>query len=430
MFQVHWTDTTGKKHRARTLQIESTDDHSGQEPSVLDRRLDRREVGMKFGAETPTEELLARVLEEASTSDLLLGESPETSSPLGRLRRESIAEWKRKVEDVQGSYWWDIDPNQDALLETGEPLANHLSVIRMRIGSRVMGAMVFATSAFMAPIDVINEEATSVEVIYRPYTVTQIAEFDDYHQALRREISHHRVRRTLVWRLYIGSNTDCIDGTTPEENDGRYVIELGRTERAGFLVGRIAFSVNRVFGRDAKDPTAKLRRRLHENELRQGTANPFCCEDIADVANHATAAAVIAVHGHNGLRGWIGGDPQPIGRPFLNRTPLRTRHMVNDRYKFRSVGRPFESPRRNPRVICRPLPRWPRSSSGSKETGSRHLRGGRNPWNALQGYTFGQRSTRCPARRFGTSRHPPSSRWARCRCSDTNIGLPHPGKVT
>jgi pimeloyl-ACP methyl ester carboxylesterase len=297
MFQVHWTDTTGKKHRARTLQIESTDDHSGQEPSVLDRRLDRREVGMKFGAETPTEELLARVLEEASTSDLLLGESPETSSPLGRLRRESIAEWKRKVEDVQGSYWWDIDPNQDALLETGEPLANHLSVIRMRIGSRVMGAMVFATSAFMAPIDVINEEATSVEVIYRPYTVTQIAEFDDYHQALRREISHHRVRRTLVWRLYIGSNTDCIDGTTPEENDGRYVIELGRTERAGFLVGRIAFSVNRVFGRDAKDPTAKLRRRLHENELRQGTANPFCCEDIADVANHATAAAVIAVHG-------------------------------------------------------------------------------------------------------------------------------------
>lgn len=297
MFQVHWTDTTRKKHRARTMQIESTDDHVGQEPSVLDRRLDRREVGMKFGAETPTEELLARVLDEANTSDLLLGESPETSSPAGWLRSESIAEWKRRVDDVQGSYWWDMDTNQDAMLETGGSLANHLSVIRMRVGSKVMGAMVFGTSAFMAPIDPINEEVTSVEVIYRPYTVTQIAEFDDYYQALRREIPHHPVSRTLVWRLYIGPNTDCIDGTTPEENDGRYVIKLGRSHQAGFLVGRIVFSVNRRFGRDAKDPTAKLRRRLHENQLRQGPASPFYCEDIADVANHATAAAVVAVHG-------------------------------------------------------------------------------------------------------------------------------------
>lgn len=287
---------SGEKIRARTLQIRSTDDPDDVRPSIhgleLESLYDPSVAESVWGTQVPTQELLAHVLEEANNSDLMGGDSPETASPVGRLGPESIDDLKHRVDDAQRSYWWEIDTSQEAMLETGASLANGLSVIRMRIGGDVMGAMVFGTSSFMAPIPA---GAQSVEVFHQPSTLTQAAELDDYRQALDREIPNHPLTRTLSWRLYLGTNTDGIDGTT-EEHGGRYVIELGGVGQAGLLVGRVAFSVNRVFGRDAKDPTAKLRRRLHENQIRKGPDYLYYCKDISDVAD-GRASAIVAVHG-------------------------------------------------------------------------------------------------------------------------------------
>jgi pimeloyl-ACP methyl ester carboxylesterase len=264
-----------------------------------------------WGWHVPAPGLLAHVLEEARSSDLMTGDTPETTSPAGRIDTDAVQGLQGMLAEAQGSLWWEMDASHDAVLEVGRSSTNGPYILRMRTGIGVMGAMVFGTSSFIVPIPA---DAWSLEVFHQPSMIAEIAEVDKSLDALRREIPSEPVVRTLIWRLYLGTNTDVIDGTA-EEHDGRFPIKLGAANRAGLLVGRIVFSIHRAFGRDAKDPTAKLRRRICERDLQRSRLAPFRCPDISEI-DEGVESAVVAIHGTMassfGLAAWLKERAAPV----------------------------------------------------------------------------------------------------------------------
>jgi pimeloyl-ACP methyl ester carboxylesterase len=257
-----------------------------------------------WGWHVPAPDLFAHVLGDARSSDLITGNAPETTSPAGRIDSlESIRELQGMLADAQHSLWWKMDAAHDAVLQV-EPSSTGHPILRMRIGSEVMGAMIFGTSSFFTPIP---DDALSLEVFHQPSTMAEIAEVDRTLESLRSQIPSEPVVRVLSWRLYLGMNTDVIDGTT-EEHDGRFLIKLGAAGRAGLLVGRIAFCINRVLGKEAKDPTAKLRRRICERTLEDSPLAAYACPDISEVYG-GVEFALVAVHGTMassvGLAAWL-----------------------------------------------------------------------------------------------------------------------------
>ena len=337
MFQVEMIGSSGL-YNAPVLQVagvhskEIDRDNSIYHSALTDLPLRNGD----FWGETISRSLLERVVREAAGSDLFQGESPETYSPLGKIDLFSIGKWTSteslinvliKSPSQQG--YAPIPPTEQVEFNSRPINATGSAVLSARRGEEVIGAMVYGIDSFVVPVPV---GTSFIDVRYRPDGTSGANEQEEIRSRLAELIDDEPVQQLLLWRLYLGSNTISIDGATPAES-GRHSILARVTRQTGFLVGRIVYSVSRLVGRDANDPTAH-RRRMKLELNNQATAD--ACMDIRTVDDGAVTDAVIAIHGTMACAISLAAACRPEIRPdvpilrFEHDTWLPIHHNVNE----------------------------------------------------------------------------------------------------
>ncbi|MEU4449637.1 hypothetical protein AB0K14_37470 [Actinosynnema sp. NPDC050801] len=307
-------------------------------PHVLDNRLvDVLDVGHRlWGGSGLDRSLLERVVREGLDSDLVLGATPETTSPIGKVDRASFGRWSAD-QALWAALAGEVDSStrsaygNDAEFRVVDPgVSTASAIIVMRSGGEAIGAVAFGSDSFVV---VVPPGATSVEVTYSVELASQRVEVDGISAALRREVKGEPVEQSLLWRLYAGYNTAVVDGISTT-GSGRHPIHLRAVRGGAVLVGRMVHWVGKVVNRDSGDPTAKKRRiRFEHHPEYRDAANS--CPDVRQ-SDPQPGAVVIAVHGTMACAVPLAADLRAVADPrlpvlrFEHDTWLPVHHNVNE----------------------------------------------------------------------------------------------------
>jgi hypothetical protein len=209
--------------------------------------------------------LVAHVVREAFDSDLFLGVSPETWSPLGVVDQDSVARLRNDYADGGVSATGSTD--------AGSPIVDLVDdnggVYRLSYG-RDAFVLVVPAEAEVVEIDNLDDDGAELNL--------DGGETDEL----------------VVWRLYTGSNSWVRDAVTAVANG---VHRLRVRERAGggigILVGRAVKVAAKRSGNTQRDPFFRVRLAWHGRFHRDvATACP-----VFDPAAPVMDRAVVVVHG-------------------------------------------------------------------------------------------------------------------------------------
>jgi hypothetical protein len=234
-------------------------------------------------------ELLARVLEEASSSHAISGTSPEMWSPLGRSDVGPLEELT--VEEDLLDRW--LPRSARLAVDISSP--DSPPIVGLSEGPLWIGAAALSSDALLVPVP---EGTEWIDVLTDPAGSGRRVEHHAIESGLRDRVDG-RVHTNLLWRLYLGSNTLTFDGITPARR-GWHRIPVPRfgpqpfgVGTAGCLVARVLKTVHRKTSRDQPDPSATRRRVKHERRM---PVTAVQCPDIRLVYGHVPSA-IVAVHG-------------------------------------------------------------------------------------------------------------------------------------
>lgn len=231
-------------------------------------------------AEVP-DGLLTHVVREALASDLIVGTTPETYSPLGDVRPDSFGRWAAADGLADGH------PEVDSLsahvrstrfTRTGSP------VIEFIVGGEVMSALAFGPDAVVVPVP---GNVDAVELVDR-----LPGDVDDAVELLAAAVPGADVRELVLWRLYTGDNSWVRDVVGEAGDDRVHRLGLRTVGRLGVLVGRTVKVAARMLDRNHGDPFAT--RRLHKAEVVHHDVTASCPR--LEKAGHESEA-VVTVHG-------------------------------------------------------------------------------------------------------------------------------------
>lgn len=233
--------------------------------------------------------LLKKAVQDAVKSDLLAGDSTETSSPLGIVSRG---------ESEYSDLWKDSTDGED---KANDPFRMWIDQTRLGSGSRlvvaqigddIIGAMAYGMTAFIVPV---SAETEVISIAYKAGDIAEAQELVEVPRRLNSLLPNETVEQLIVWRLYLGPNTIVIDGATPRESGVHRILKRA-TRNVGILVGRLAITAGKVLNKDAPDPTAQRRRRHHE------ARDPATANECADIRDSGTTINnfIIAIHGTMG----------------------------------------------------------------------------------------------------------------------------------
>jgi hypothetical protein len=225
--------------------------------------------------------LLAHVIREARESDLITGQTPETYSPLGDIRPDSVGRWVA-TDGLADAHPDAVDPpsarvRMNRFTRGGSPL------IEFIIDGEVVSALIFSTDAMVIPVPA---DIDTIDLIDQPSFA------DNTVELLTEVMPGVDIDELVLWRLYTGDNS-CVRDAIGQAVDGVHRLSLRAANRTGVLVARTVKIAARVVNRDHGDPFAG--RRLRTAEMRE-----------RDVANSSPQLknvtgrkpeAVVAVHG-------------------------------------------------------------------------------------------------------------------------------------
>ena len=226
--------------------------------------------------------LVEHAVRDADESDLVLGETPETTSPLGLLDLASFGRWIMNAELFgTGSR---RDPDSPGLeVGLGAILSGGSRICRFSLEGEIVSTLAFDSVGFAVPFP---EGAHELAITVSPDSAS-----DQAIQALQQECPEGEAEDLLIVRVYSGSNS-WISDLVSRSVAGVHRIARGAAENGAFVVGRAV----RVVSRSRKphaDPWAQGRR-LHAERHNQDVATS--CPDIDDEVRPADAAVVV-VHG-------------------------------------------------------------------------------------------------------------------------------------
>ncbi|HEY4269854.1 MAG TPA: hypothetical protein VGM94_16850 [Galbitalea sp.] len=236
--------------------------------------------------------LLQSVVSDARGSNVYLGESPETWSPLGSADDLSaVARWE-STHELEREYFGPRSPestNSDADIEFGGELSNGHRMVSMRLGANVIGAFAFLSEAFIVSIP---SGTLDIKVANREWKERNTDEVEMIRAQLNAILPGVAIRYSLAWRIYVGSNTRVLDGTS-SRSEHAFTIRHDGAEGLAVLVGRIFLSANVLLNRDRPDPTARSRLDRHSWADRPTAGG---CPSLLDQTAHVHDG-VIAIHG-------------------------------------------------------------------------------------------------------------------------------------
>lgn len=218
--------------------------------------------------------LIEHAIVDAERSNLVLGDTPETWSPLGLVDR---ADFGGLVEDQ----------------ETWMKLSNGRTLVRAIDRSAALvfivdgedaATLAFAPDAFVLPVPA---DVSAVAVTYRPRDDADLSRLEDWAGLFDWQASE-----LIVWRVYSGQNTWIRDVVTSTRS-GVHHLSLRALEGGGFVVGRALRTVARRIAASKGDPLWKSRRARAE-EKRRVTAD--ACPAL-DRGCGEVDGAVVVVHG-------------------------------------------------------------------------------------------------------------------------------------
>lgn len=207
--------------------------------------------------------LWAHLVHDAETSDLFLGETPETWSPLGSTDLASAGGLVANLEAMQRLL---RERTSDALFPE-EPVDTEVeftvdagvAVLSVRESGRVHAAATFTAFSLIVPIP---PGSSGLDLDEYPVGIVE----DDIAlraSQLEARTGALRIRRLLVWRLYRGVGSSVVDGVT-ELRDGGMRVQFPTVERGAYMVGRLALSAGKI--RTRNDPFRRLRMAKAEAE--------------------------------------------------------------------------------------------------------------------------------------------------------------------
>ncbi|PRZ08585.1 hypothetical protein BCE75_101295 [Isoptericola sp. CG 20/1183] len=235
--------------------------------------------------EPPSRALTERLLREAADSHVVLGESPETWSPLGSTELPSRGALQ-PIQDVlhrTGDLWFDAESHDGwlwtRLLDTETTRS---------------GVTIYAPDAFVA---VLPPGTTGVTL--------DLTEDADPDGPFVQEAVEVAMRRgwdgpwvddgdvAVAWRTYVGTGTAVTDGdATVHPGDARVDVPLSVGGRAGYLVGRLLRRRSGSTFTGSRDPSRSARLARHRRALPHVAA---ATPELADAGPHDRA--VVVVHG-------------------------------------------------------------------------------------------------------------------------------------
>lgn len=243
-------------------------------------------------------QLWSRLVREAHASDLYLGNSPETWSPLGstdvssagrlaadlHIARDMLASVEAETGEFNGH---DEHSDIEVAFVEGMP------VIGWREAGVVRAGAALGAHSVIIPIPAgstgLNLEESAVPAVEIDLAIR--------NALLGLYSGSKRIERMLIWRLYRGSNSSIVDGTSLVYRGGVRV-EYPELDDAAFIVARAAL----VLGgpRTRSDPFARTRLAM---ALKEDVGLGFRTVHDSPRINHAMPGddpVVIAVHGTMG----------------------------------------------------------------------------------------------------------------------------------
>lgn len=214
--------------------------------------------------------LLSHVVREAFASDLALGESPETWSPLGDVRYESFG--RMRENDASGDAFGPLPTR----VQIAEPTAAGPPVVEFVVDDEVVSRLLYGRDALVMVVPA-DTDAVEVEDLDRDgdELVLDGSESDDL----------------MVWRFYTGDNSWMRDAVT-RAVDGVHRLKIVAAD-VGVLVARVVKVSAKWVNRMPGDPLA--RRRLVTAEARNQEVASSC--PVLQAATAAIVAPVVVVHG-------------------------------------------------------------------------------------------------------------------------------------
>ena len=205
----------------------------------------------------------AHLVHDAETSDLFLGETPETWSPLGSTDLASAGGLVANLEALQRLLRErtsdPLFPEEAADTEVEFTADAGVAVLSVRESGRVRAAATFTAFSLIVPIP---PGSSGLDLDEYPLGIVE-EDIAQRESQLEVQTGTLRVRRLLVWRLYRGDGSSMVDGVT-ELRDGGMRVQFPTVERGAYMVGRLALSAGKI--RTRNDPFRRLRMAKAEAE--------------------------------------------------------------------------------------------------------------------------------------------------------------------
>ncbi|MDQ0728286.1 pimeloyl-ACP methyl ester carboxylesterase [Microbacterium sp. W4I20] len=199
-----------------------------------------------MGADGLNEHLLRRALSDAYDSDVVLGETVQTTSPLGELfNPEGIGMWKGNIDAG-----WALAFGPENVPSGFRLEAMRRGIVRWSLEG--FGAAAFLRHAFIVPVREGGRAVEIEEVETEELLVDRAAIIDQL-----RPFGVAGLRPTLLLRVYEGSNTRVTD-LTLIQRAGRWLLPRKALVRGAVLVGRVCWTVG-AESQALADPTAEWR---------------------------------------------------------------------------------------------------------------------------------------------------------------------------
>ncbi|GAA1982241.1 hypothetical protein GCM10009718_19270 [Isoptericola halotolerans] len=246
-----------------------------------------RELGTFSEFGEPPEALTERVAREAVASHVVLGDSPETWSPLGSTRLESGRFTSASIpDDTERSdeLWFDVDDHEGWLWTRLRDLESGRSAVTVRSPDAFVAVLPPGVSEVVLDL---TEDVDLDGAFLRDALDTA---------TIRGWEGPHDVEVGIDWRTYAGSGTAVTDGDeTADPSDPRVRIRMSRLGRAGYLVGRLFGRSSATTFTGSRDPSRGARLALH------GRAQPQVVVEAPELDDADPARrAIVVVHGTMG----------------------------------------------------------------------------------------------------------------------------------
>ena len=219
--------------------------------------------------------LIKHAIVDAERSNLVLGETPETWSPLGLVNRSDLGRLANNQE-----LWVDIADDARTQIRVIDPAA----ALVFKVDGDDAAALAFAPDAFVLPVPA---DVSAVAVTYRPRDDADLSRLEDWAG-----LFEWQANEVIVWRVYTGENTWIRDVVTSTRS-GVHHLPLRALEGSAFVVGRALRTVARRIDASMGDPLWKSRRADAEAQ-HQATAK--ACPALEHGCGEVDGAVVV-VHG-------------------------------------------------------------------------------------------------------------------------------------